>query len=143
MESRDTAPRISIDGVRVINLKDLSDQAPSCDLAPGLEIRVADVPLDLLQCGLSHYRLAPGHRLPFSFVHERQEQIYVLISGSASAKMGDETVQLEPWDAARVQKDILRSVEAGDDGVEFLSFGVPHSKWEHEINLEYGSAEEG
>lgn len=124
--------------LRVINLKEIEDRAPSCDLSPGLQVRVADVALDLLQSGLSQYSFASDYQLPFGFTHARQEQVYVVVAGSVTVKLAEETVKLGPWDAVRVAKDSMRSAQAGPDGAEVLSFGAPHSRWEEELDLEHG-----
>ena len=45
-------------------------------------------------------------------------------SGSARIKVEDEIVELGQWDAIRIDKDTMRDVEAGPDGVEYLAFGA-------------------
>ena len=45
-------------------------------------------------------------------------------SGSARIKVEDEIVELDEWDAIRFDKDTMRDVEAGPDGVEYLAFGA-------------------
>ena len=109
----------------VVNLRELEDQAPKFGLSPNLEARFARVALDLQKSGLSYQRLAPNFRVPWGHRHKQQEEIYVLLSGSARAKLGDEVVELRAWDALRVPADTMRGFEAGPDGVELLAFGAP------------------
>lgn len=123
---------------RVVNLRGIEDRASSCDLSPGLQIRVADVELDLLQSGLSVYRFEPGYRLPFGFTQVRQEQVYVVLDGDLTVKVDEETVRLGRWDALRVGSETMRSAQAGPDGTEVMAFGAPHSKWEQERDMEHG-----
>ncbi len=111
----------------VQNLREVEDQAPRFGLAPDLESRMARVPLELENFGLSYQRLAPRFRLPFGHTHNVQEEAYVVISGSARAKLGDEVVELRQWDAVRVPKDTMRSFEAGPEGVELLAIGAPNT----------------
>ena len=110
-----------------LNLKDVEDQAPNFGLSPDLEFRMARVGLGLENSGLSYMRVAPGFRLPFGHKHKNQEEVYVLLSGSARMKIEDEVRELKPMDAVRVHKDTMRSIEAGDEGAEFLVVGAPNT----------------
>ena len=111
----------------LLNLKDAEDQAPNFGLSPDLEFRMARVPLGLEHSGISYFRVSPGFRLPFGHKHKNQEEIYVLVSGGARMKIEDEVRDLEPWDAVRVHKDTMRSMEAGDEGAVFLIVGAPNT----------------
>jgi mannose-6-phosphate isomerase-like protein (cupin superfamily) len=110
-----------------LNLKDVEDQAPKFGLSPDLEFRMARVGLGLEHSGLSYLRVAPGFRLPFGHKHKNQEEVYVLVSGSARMKIEDEVKELKQWDAVRVHKDTMRTFEGGDDGAEFLVVGAPNT----------------
>jgi uncharacterized cupin superfamily protein len=111
-----------------LNLKeDPDDQAPNFGLGDHLEFRMARVPLGLEQSGLSYLRVKPGYRLPFGHKHKNQEEVYVLVSGNARMKIEDEVRDLKQWDAVRVHKDTMRTLEAGDDGAEFLVVGAPNT----------------
>ena len=115
-------------GYTVVNPKEVEDQAPKFGFSPGMEARFARVPLGLENSGLSHFRLAPGFRQPFGHRHERQEEVYVLVGGSARAKIGDEVVELGAWDAVRVPPETMRALEAGPEGAEILAFGAPNTE---------------
>jgi uncharacterized cupin superfamily protein len=110
-----------------LNIKDVEDQAPNFGLGDKLEFRMARVGLGLEQSGISYLRMEPGFRLPFGHKHRNQEEVYVLVSGSAHMKIEDEVRDLKPWDAVRVHKDTMRTFEAGDDGAEFLIVGAPNT----------------
>lgn len=114
-------------GYTTLNLKDVEDQAPNFGLAPDLEARMARVPLELEQFGLSYQRLAPNFRLPFGHKHKNQEEAYVVVSGTLRAKVDDEVLELGRWDVLRVDKDSVRSFEAGPDGAEVLAVGAPNT----------------
>ena len=110
------------------NLKtDVDDQATNFGLSPDLEARMARVPLELENFGLSYQRLAPNFRVPFGHTHNVQEEAYVVVSGSMRVKLGDEIHQLEQWDVVRVPKDTMRSFEAGPQGVEVIAIGAPNT----------------
>ena len=110
-----------------VNLKEVEDQAERFGLAPNVEARMARVALELEQSGVSYLRLAPNFRLPWGHTHKHQEEVYVLVSGSARMKLDDEVVDLKQWDAVRVPKDTMRGVEAGADGAELLAIGAPNT----------------
>jgi mannose-6-phosphate isomerase-like protein (cupin superfamily) len=112
-------------GYTIKNLKDVEDQAPHFGMAPDMEMRMARVPLELEQSGISYQRLAPNYRLPFGHKHKTQEEIYVVLSGALKAKVEEEVVELKPFDALRVQKDTMRSFEAGPEGAELIAIGAP------------------
>jgi mannose-6-phosphate isomerase-like protein (cupin superfamily) len=110
-----------------INLKDVEDQAPRFGLAPHIEARMARVPLELENFGLSYQRLAPNFRMPFGHKHKRQEEVYVVVSGNVRVKLGDEVVDLQQWDAVRVPNETMRGFEAGPDGAEVIAIGAPNT----------------
>ena len=111
----------------LLNLKDVEDQAPKFGLSPDLEFRMARVALGLENSGVSYLRVAPGFRMPFGHKHKNQEEIYVLVEGTARMKIEDEIRDLKAWDAVRVHRDTMRSIEAGDDGAEFVVVGAPNT----------------
>ncbi|HEX5246601.1 MAG TPA: hypothetical protein VFW41_05675 [Gaiellaceae bacterium] len=112
-------------GYTLRNLKEVDDAATAFGLSPDLEARFARKPLESKKVGVSYQRLQPNFRIPFGHRHATQEEIYVVLSGSAQAKVGDENVELRQWDALRVDPETMRGIEAGPDGVEFLAVGGP------------------
>jgi mannose-6-phosphate isomerase-like protein (cupin superfamily) len=115
-------------GYTKVNLKDeVEDQAPNFGLEGKLEMRMARVPLELEEQGVSYQRIAPNFRLPFGHQHKTQEEVYIVLRGSLRAKIEDEIVELGPFDALRVHKDTMRSFEGGPEGAELLAVGAPHT----------------
>jgi mannose-6-phosphate isomerase-like protein (cupin superfamily) len=112
----------------VVNLKEVENMAPKFGLSPGLESRFARVPLELENSGLSYFRVAPDFRPPFGHTHTEQEEIYVVLSGSARLKLDDEVVELSQWDAVRIPRGMMRAFEGGPDGAEILAFGAPSNE---------------
>ena len=108
-----------------INLADVEDAAPANGFADRWEARVARVPLGAEQTGVTHFRLRPGKRSPFAHRHTRAEEVYVILSGSGRIKLDDEVLDVRPLDAIRVAPEVVRAMEAGRDGLEFVVFG-PH-----------------
>ena len=93
----------------------------------GIESRFARKNLELENSGLSYFRLDPGFRTPFGHTHSEQEEVYVVVSGSAQVAVGDAIVELSEWDAVRIPSGTMRGMEAGDDGAEILAFGAPNT----------------
>jgi mannose-6-phosphate isomerase-like protein (cupin superfamily) len=122
-----------------VNMKEVEDQAPKFGLSPDLEARFARVPLEAELIGMSYQRLAPNFRIPWGHTHKTQEEVYVLIGGSGRLKVGDEVLELKPWDAVRIHKDTMRSFEAGPEGAEFLAIGAPGGAGDAEMEQEWWS----
>ena len=113
----------------VVNFKsDVEDMAPKFGYSPGLESRFARKNLELQKSGVSYFKIAPDFETPFGHVHGEQEEVYVVISGNARAKIGDEVVDLSTWDAIRVAPGVWRSLAGGSDGAEILAFGAPNTE---------------
>jgi mannose-6-phosphate isomerase-like protein (cupin superfamily) len=112
----------------VVNLKQVEDMAPKFGLSPGLESRFARVPLELEKSGISYFRVAPDFRAPFGHTHSEQEEIYLVVSGSASVRLDDDVVELNEWDAVRIPPGTMRAFEGGPDGAEVIAFGAPSNE---------------
>ncbi len=107
------------------NLKDVEDSAPKFGMSDVLEARFAREELGLEESGVSYQRLQADARLPFGHKHTKQEELYVVTSGSGRIKLDDEILELSQWDAVRIPAGTMRSVEAGSEGIEILAFGAP------------------
>jgi mannose-6-phosphate isomerase-like protein (cupin superfamily) len=113
----------------VVNLvDDVEDLAPRFGYSPGMQSRFARTALGLQNSGVSLFRLAPGFRVPFGHRHAEQEEVYVLVRGSARMKLGEDLVEVRQWDAVRVAPSTNRGVEAGPEGAEILAFGAPNTE---------------
>ena len=88
---------------------------------------MAGAPLETEESAISYLRMAPGFRMPFGHAHSKEEEIYVLLAGSARLKLDDEIVELEPWDVVRIANDTTRNLEAGPDGAELILIGAPNT----------------
>jgi len=111
----------------LINLKEVENQAPKFKMPDEMEARFARGALELEQCGVSHFTLAPGFRIPFGHKHSEQEEVYVVVAGSARVKVGDDILDMQPLDALRVAPGEIRQFEAGPDGTEYVAFGTPQT----------------
>ena len=105
------------------NIGDLENSAEQFGLAPELEARFGRKALGMTGGGFSYQRMAPGLRSAFGHRHTHQEEIYVVLSGSGRARLGDDEVPLAPRDVLYVQPETWRAFEAGDDGLELFVSG--------------------
>lgn len=103
---------------------DVDDQAPRFGMPAEMQARFARTPLGGKTLGVSLFKLEPNFRIPFGHKHATQEEVYVIVRGSARVKVEGNVVDLDAWDALRIDKDTMRDVEAGPDGVEYLAFGA-------------------
>ena len=110
----------------VLNLtRDVPDMGERFGYAPNMEARFARKALGLEQSGISYFKLAPNFRVPFGHRHAEQEEIYLVLSGSARVKLEDDIVELSSMDAVRIPRSTMRGFEAGPEGAEILAFGAP------------------
>jgi len=113
-------------GYTIVNLKDVENQGPKFGFAEDeLGLRMARVGLECESSGVSLVQLGPGFRTPFGHNHAKQEEIYILIKGSARMKLADEIVELEPYTAVRVAPSTMRGYEGGPEGAEIIAIGAP------------------
>jgi uncharacterized cupin superfamily protein len=78
--------------------------------------------------GLNHLRLAPGQRGRIHR-HERQEEVYLVLEGTLTLQVEDETRELAKGELARVAPDLRRQLSnRGDQPLHLLAIGgaQPH-----------------
>ena len=102
------------------SFNDLPDTSPK-DVS--MQWRFARKALGSPELGVSRFTYEPGARMPFGHRHHRQEEIYVVVAGSGRAKLDDEVIEIEAWDALRVAPSVIRSFEAGPDGMDVVCIG--------------------
>jgi quercetin dioxygenase-like cupin family protein len=102
------------------NLNAVRDVSPP-DVA--IEWRFARAALGSPELGVSRFTYEPGARMPWGHRHREQEELYVVVAGSGRAKLDDEVIELEAWDALRVAPEVIRSFEAGPGGLDVICIG--------------------
>lgn len=107
-------------GWKKTNFEALEDRSP------------ADVPMRWLfarselespELGVSRFVYEPGVRMPFAHRHREQEEAYVVVGGSGRANLDGEIVALGVWDVLRVAPPVVRSFEAGPEGLDLICIG--------------------
>jgi quercetin dioxygenase-like cupin family protein len=112
----------------VQNLKEIENQGVRFGMDEGdLQLRMAKDPLEAEHCGVSLVRLGPGWRTPWGHTHKTQEEVYILLTGSARMKIEDDVIELQPLTAVRISKEAMRAMEGGPDGAELLVVGAPRT----------------
>ena len=113
----------------VVKVSDVPDQAANLGQDPEkFEVRFMRNDLGCEHCGVTFARYSPGLSAP-GHTHNRQEEIYVLVSGRAQALVGaNEIVDLEPWTAIRLPPETPRALRAvGDEDAIFVKIGAPNT----------------
>lgn len=112
-------------GYKKLNLRDDVEDMAVGRMPPGIEAHFAKHALDCEKSGVTYYKLDPDFHPPFGHRHAEQEEIYVLISGSATVKVEDDEVEMRALDAIRLAPDATRALRAGPRGCELIAFGAP------------------
>jgi quercetin dioxygenase-like cupin family protein len=107
----------------IVNLHEIEDSVKG--RLEGLEGRFGRRQLGSRDLGVSHWRYAPNLRNPAGHRHREQEEAYVVVSGSGRVLLGDEVREIGRWDVVRVAPEVVRSFEAGPDGLELIAIGGP------------------
>jgi quercetin dioxygenase-like cupin family protein len=102
------------------NFDDLRDLSPE-DVA--MQWRFGRSALGSPELGVSRFTYEPGARMPWGHRHRAQEELYVVVGGSGRAKLDDEIIEIRTWDALRVAPAVIRSFEAGPDGLDVICVG--------------------
>ena len=102
------------------NFQRLRDTSPRD--AP-MQWKMARDALGSRELGVSRFTYEPGARMPYGHRHREQEEVYVVVAGSGLAKLDDELVELTLWDVLRVAPAVIRSFEAGPEGLDLIAIG--------------------
>lgn len=106
-----------------INLLEVEDSVGA--RVDGVEGRFGRKHLDSRDLGISHFRYAPGFRAETGHRHREQEEAYVVVAGDGRMLVDGQVIELRQWDVVRVAPEVVRALEAGPDGLEFIAVGGP------------------
>lgn len=110
----------------IFNLRESEDMAAKHGFGEAQEARFPWRDLDAESTGVALFHIKPGQRQPFAHHHDQAEEIYVVLSGSGRVKLGEETFEIGPMDAIRISPWVVRSLQAGPEGLDVLAFGPHH-----------------
>jgi mannose-6-phosphate isomerase-like protein (cupin superfamily) len=76
--------------------------------------------------GFNYFTIPPGiEGREHDHAEANQEEVYFVVRGSGVMRVDGEDVELRPGRFLRVDPDSTRVPVAGDDGLEFVTFGAP------------------
>lgn len=76
--------------------------------------------------GFNYFTIPPGiEGGEHDHAEANQEEVYFVVRGSGVMRVDGEDVELRPGRFLRVDPDSTRVPVAGDDGLEFVTFGAP------------------
>ncbi len=107
----------------IVNLLEVEDSVG--ERAPGIEGRFGRKHLDSRDLGVSLFRYSPDLRSPMAHSHREQEEAYVIVGGSGRVLLDGDLHELRQWDVLRVAPEVVRSFEAGPDGLDIVAVGGP------------------
>jgi quercetin dioxygenase-like cupin family protein len=82
--------------------------------------------LDCENLGVSVLECPPGWEgKPHDHAEEGQEEVYVLVEGSATVTVDGEDIELTDGDALRLAPDERRQIHNGDTESRFVMVGAP------------------
>ena len=115
------------------NLNEVEDSAVKHGFSETQMARFAGADLGCETIGLALEGVKPGKRQAFGHRHEQDEEVYVVVEGSGTMRLGEETIEVGVMDAIRVAPGVWRAFEAGPDGLQVLAFGT-HTEGDGEID---------
>lgn len=96
----------------------------------GIEFKPLGRALGVTAWGMNVLKLAPGvtNYVVHDHAKDGQEEVYLVLEGSATLQAGDEDMQLERGEVARVPPGVTRNWKPGDRGVTLLAIGATPGK---------------
>ena len=105
---------------------DVVDVASLPGEGPGGYVRKVRRALGARAFGFNYFTLPPNAEgRKHDHAAQGQEEVYFVVRGSGRMRIEGEDVQLRPGRFLRVDPDATRMPIAGDDGLEFVTFGAP------------------
>ena len=112
----------------VVNLDEVENQGVRLGFDENdMQLRMARVPIEAQNSGISLVRLGPGFRASSGHTHNVQEEIYVCIQGSMRMNVDGDVIEMAPLTAVRVSPAGMRAYEGGPDGATLLAIGAPNT----------------
>jgi len=108
---------------KIVNLLEVENS--TAGRVEGLDMRFSRKQLESRDIGVTLVRYAPNLRNPGSHSHREQEEAYVVVSGSGRVRLDHEIHDVSQWDVVRLAPEVVRSFEAGPDGLELVAIGGP------------------
>ncbi|WP_435129174.1 cupin domain-containing protein [Halobaculum sp. D14] len=117
---------------------DIDDVEPSVPGGRDVDYRGLTAPLDTDGLALNYYRLSPGDSFSGGLhTHLDQEEVFVVVEGTATFETPDEEFAVGPNEAVRFAPgEYQTGRNEGDDDVVAFALGAPRDSTEIRIPLE-------
>ena len=93
---------------------------------PGGAVRKVRRELGARAFGFNYFTLPPGvEGREHNHSEQNQEEVYFVVRGRGLMRIDGEEVELKPGRFVRVDPSSTRVPVAGEEGVEFVTFGAP------------------
>jgi mannose-6-phosphate isomerase-like protein (cupin superfamily) len=93
---------------------------------PGGAVRKVRRELGAHAFGFNYFTLLPGiEGREHNHAEQNQEEVYFVVRGGGTMRIDGEEIELKPGRFVRVDPASTRMPIAGDEGVEFVTFGAP------------------
>lgn len=90
-------------------------------------------PLECRQVGVTMARCEPGWKgKPHDHVDDGHEEVYILVSGTATVRIDGEDVEMEQGDAVWIPPDATRQIRNDDTESSFVLVSAPEGLQESE-----------
>jgi uncharacterized cupin superfamily protein len=93
---------------------------------PGLEVRALGAAAGAVKAGLNHVTLPAGAGGAPPHCHALEEELFFVLEGSGTLKLGDEEHPLRPGDvvARPPSTGVAHSLQGGEGGMTYLAYGT-------------------
>lgn len=105
---------------------------------PG-EMRFLTAPLEAEQAALTYRRMPPGTggRGSYGHRHKTQEELYLVVEGTLTFKVGDDVFEAGPGTSVRVAPSTVRSVHNDSDSdVVLVITSIKAADYDGEVEFE-------
>jgi quercetin dioxygenase-like cupin family protein len=104
----------------VVDVADLEGEGP------GGAVKKTRRALGARAFGFNYFTLPPGVRgREHDHAEQGQEEVIFVVKGSGTLTVDGEEVELKPGRFVRLDPEAVRVPTAGDEGLEFVTFGAP------------------
>ena len=93
---------------------------------PGGAVRKVRRELGAQAFGFNYFTLPPAvEGRQHDHAEQNQEEVYFVVRGEGAMRIDGEEIELKPGRFVRVDPSSTRRPVAGDEGLEFVTFGAP------------------
>lgn len=105
-----------------------------------MEMRIGRGPLGLKDHGVSYAKFGKGFVPTFGHTQKQQEEVYVILSGTALMNIDGTVTEVGPGTAVRIGAGVWRAFRAKDEDVTMIITGAPAVNNDGDIDMEWWPA---